>query len=139
MEDGANMEEVSATTAGSGETCLTKAAAEAGAANNNTAVAEAGKVKPAFGKKRTKTVRAKQEYIDALLERYPFEPYPWDPEVIEKTMPDPAKRAIAFAPFAPTAALMKEIRDKEEAIVKQYLAQGYAEEEVEVSDDDEEA
>lgn len=78
-----------------------------------------------------------EEVIQVLLEKYPFTPFPWDPEVLEKTMPDP-KRREKFLSFIPFAADMKEERDKHEDIVRQYLAQGYAEEEVEVYEDEEE-
>jgi len=76
------------------------------------------------------------QHIDLLLEDYPFKPYPWEPEQLEKTEPNPKNREILRAAIALAAAIMKATRDKHEAIVRQYLAQGYAEEEVQVSDDE---
>lgn len=119
---------------GSGNVDGTKAAAVAGAGNK----AAAAKTKPEGAKKRTKTMRVNQGYIDFLLERYPFRPFPvpGDPEELEKNIPNPVKREELRIILAPATALMKASRDKNEAIIKQYLAQGYAEEEVEVSDDE---
>ncbi|CAN6374189.1 unnamed protein product [Urochloa humidicola] len=85
-------------------------------------------------------MRVKQEYIDSLLKKYPFQPFPWECEALEKDMPDdPMLRAELLTLIAPNAAMLKAARDKDEAIVKQYLAQGYVEEEVEVEDDEEAA
>jgi hypothetical protein len=72
------MEEVSAAAGGSGKTYASKAAEEAASAGNKAAAAEEGK------KRTTKTMRGKQAYIDGLLEEYPFKPYPWEPQQLEK-------------------------------------------------------
>lgn len=73
------MEEVSAAAGGSAKTYASKAAEEAASAGNKAAAAaEEGK------KRTTKTMRVKQAYIDGLLEEYPFKPYPWEPEQLEK-------------------------------------------------------
>lgn len=88
-------------------------------------------------KKRTKTVRVNQEHIDELLKEYPFKPYPWEPQVLEKNLRHPEIKEEILALMAPIAATMKAARDKDEAIVKQYLAQGLAVAEVEVDDEEE--
>ncbi|KAG2555915.1 hypothetical protein PVAP13_8NG048700 [Panicum virgatum] len=118
------------------------AAAEAGAGKKQVAAAAEGrvikptppaKIRPAGTKTRMKTMRVQQAYIDSLLEDYPFKPFPGDPEPeeLEKNIKDPEARA-------PATAALKAIRDNDEAVVKQYFALGYAEEEVEVTDDEEE-
>lgn len=108
------------------------AAAVAGAgAGAGNMVAEAKKKK-----KKMKMVRLSQAYIDAILEVYPFKPFPCDPEELEKTIEDPQKRELLRSMTASVAATVKACRAQEEAIVQQYYAKGYAEEEIEVSDDD---
>ncbi|KAF8664776.1 hypothetical protein HU200_054498 [Digitaria exilis] len=121
-----SMEEASAAV---GKVDVTRAEAEDASVNEKT-VAEGKK------KKRTKTVRVHQEFIDGILEEYPFRPFPGEPQELEKNIEDPEARERLRVMLAPVTAIVKEARDMEEAIIKQYLAQGYAEEEVEVSDDD---
>ena len=69
---------------------------------------------------------------------YPFKPFPYDPEEIDKTILDPETRELLRSMTASVAATMKACRAKDEAIIKQYYAKGYAEEEIEVSEDDDE-
>lgn len=112
---------------------VTGAASEATAGSMNKTVSEEGNNKKM---KKTKTMRVQQEFIDGLLKVYPFRPFPGEPEELEKNIEDAEARERLRAMLAPVTAFIKEVRDKEEAIIKQYLAQGYAEEEVEVTDDD---
>ncbi|CAN6374190.1 unnamed protein product [Urochloa humidicola] len=102
----------------------------------NKKMEEFAKAELERSKKRTKTVRVKQEYIDLLLKRYPFKPYPGEALELEMDTPNGEARELLRILLAPTAAAVKAIRDKEEAIVKQFLVQGYAETEVEIYDDD---
>ncbi|KAJ1255384.1 hypothetical protein BS78_K248200 [Paspalum vaginatum] len=92
--------------------------------------------KAAAGKKRTKKVRVKQEYIDGFLKQYPFnlKPFPGSREEIMKTISNPVIREQLCAIMADSAARVKASRDKDEAILTQYFANGYAEEEA--SDDE---
>ena len=87
-------------------------------------------------KKKKMMVRVSQVYIDGILEVYPFKPFLCDPEELDKTIEDPKKRELLRSMTASVAATVKACRAKDEAIIQQYYAKGYAEEEVEVSDDD---
>jgi hypothetical protein len=143
------MEDISAAAGGSGKVyAIATKAAEGKKRTTKTMRASAegrvikpappAKIRPAGAKTRMKTMRVQQAYVDSLLEDYPFKPFPGDPEELEKNIRDPETREQLRIALAPATAALKAIRDKDEAVVKQYFALGYAEEEVEVTDDEEE-
>ncbi|RCV09812.1 hypothetical protein SETIT_2G059500v2 [Setaria italica] len=93
------------------------------------------------GKKRTKLVRVKQEYIDWILVKrkvLPRRPFPsLSDEVLDGVFrAKPELRERLRRDFAECAALMKKIHDDEDDILEQYHAKGYAMQEIEIRDDE---
>ncbi|TVU24097.1 hypothetical protein EJB05_26493 [Eragrostis curvula] len=86
---------------------------------------------------RTKMVRVKQEAIDSLLEQHPVEPYlaVVPEELLQGVNPELQERIRNVR--AEAATIMKACCDEDEDILKQYHTKGYAELEVQASDDDE--
>lgn len=85
-------------------------------------------------RKKTKLVSVDQEFIDALLQHYPRKPFFVVLEIIQK-MPERARESF-LATRAEVVACVMELRAKNEAILEQYHAKGYAEVEIEVGEEE---
>ncbi|KAL6654353.1 hypothetical protein ACP70R_007818 [Stipagrostis hirtigluma subsp. patula] len=110
----------------------------------NVVVAEAGAggiadtAAPEGEKKRTKVVRVKQGYIDCVLrQQRTARPYPvLSDETIAKLHSKPEDQERLRSLHAQAMALTKKMQDEDADILHQYRTKGYAVQEIEIGDVD---